>query len=69
MAAVPTESEDRITQVSEKERKDTDHDRKAWLDLLKIVLFLVGVFALVALLASLAPESADTIDFPYWGMP
>lgn len=69
MATAPTENDDRIARVSGKEQNGTDPDRKAWLELLKLVLIFVGIFALVALLASLEPESAHTIDFQCLRMP
>ena len=69
MATVPGTRKDQSAHESREKPKAEAHlpgERKVALCLL---LVLLGLFALVAWLVTVAPESAGNSDFQYWMMP
>lgn len=53
MATVPRTHKDQSTDESDKKREDEVHRRNEWAGVVRVVLLLLGLFALVACLASL----------------
>jgi hypothetical protein len=69
MANVRSTQKDQSTHEPDKRPEGEPHQLSEWLAILCLLLLIVGVFSLVAWLASMAPESAVDSDLQNWLMP
>ncbi|NQT14830.1 MAG: hypothetical protein HQ582_18900 [Planctomycetes bacterium] len=69
MATVPGTHKDRSSHELDKRPEGESHQPNQWIGVVWLVLVLLGLFAFVAWLASMAPESTGSSDLQYWMMP
>ena len=69
MATVPGTHKDQSSHEPDKGPEGKAHQPAEWKGVLWLVLVLLSLFALVAWLVGIAPETAGSNDLQYWMMP